>query len=106
MKLTLTHRFRVVAGVAFCLLAGSLFLVSVPGLIDPVGTQMADDVAPFGTPAPRAFWGTLCLLALGLFILGGYALTRGGAEPCTSPNGGPAKLVANSGVTEGPPSVS
>ena len=28
------------------------------------------------------------------------------AEPCASPNGGPAKPLGNSGVTEGPPSVS
>jgi hypothetical protein len=110
MKLSLTHRFRVVAGVASCLVAACLLLVSVEGLIDPVSAQMADDLDPFGTPAPRASWGTLSLLALGLFSLGGYALTRGvtpsRAEPCASPNVGPAKLVGNSGVTEGPPSVS
>ena len=29
-----------------------------------------------------------------------------GAEPCAAPNGGPATPVGNSGVTEGPPSVS
>ena len=28
------------------------------------------------------------------------------AEPCAAPNGGPAKPSGNSGVTEGPPSVS
>ncbi len=28
------------------------------------------------------------------------------AEPCTAPNGGPATRLGNSGVTEGPPSVS
>lgn len=29
-----------------------------------------------------------------------------GAEPCAAPNGGPATQLGNSGVTEGPPSVS
>lgn len=33
-------------------------------------------------------------------------LARKGAEPGAAPNGGPATLVGNSGVTEGPPSVS
>jgi hypothetical protein len=28
------------------------------------------------------------------------------SEPCAAPNGGPAKQLGNSGVTEGPPSVS
>ena len=28
------------------------------------------------------------------------------AEPCTSPNGGPAKPLGSSGVSDGPPSVS
>jgi hypothetical protein len=28
------------------------------------------------------------------------------AEPCAAPNGGPATQLGNSGVTEGPPSVS
>jgi len=32
--------------------------------------------------------------------------TRGDAEPCAAPNGGPATPVGNSGATEGPPSVS
>ena len=31
---------------------------------------------------------------------------RRNAEPCAAPNGGPATPVGNSGVTEGPPSVS
>ena len=110
MKTSFTHRFRVAAGAASCLLAGCLLLVSVPGLMDPVSAQMADDLAPFGTPAARAFWGTLCLLALGLFSLGGYVLARGvtasGAEPCASPNGGPAEQFGGSGVGGGPPSVS
>ena len=110
MKPILIHRFRVVGGVAFCFLAACLLLVSGPGLIDPISAQMADDLGPFGTPAPRAFWGALCLLALGLFSLGVYALTRGvtpsGADQCALPNSGPAKLAGNSGGTEGPPSVS
>jgi hypothetical protein len=29
-----------------------------------------------------------------------------GAEPCAAPNGGPTTQLGNSGVTEGPPSVS
>lgn len=31
---------------------------------------------------------------------------EGSAEPCAPPNGGPAEAQDNSGVTEGPPSVS
>ncbi len=31
---------------------------------------------------------------------------RGITEPCAAPNGGPATQLGNSGVTEGPPSVS
>ena len=35
-----------------------------------------------------------------------YRRRRKGAEPSASPNGGAAAPVSNSGVTEGPPSVS
>jgi hypothetical protein len=34
------------------------------------------------------------------------AFHEGRAEPCAAPNGGPATQLGNSGVTEGPPSVS
>jgi hypothetical protein len=89
-----THCIRVVAGVASCLLAACLLVVSLEGLINPVSAQMADDVGPFGTPAPRAFWGVLGLLALSLFSLGVYALIRGvtssRAEPGASGNSRPA----------------
>jgi hypothetical protein len=35
-----------------------------------------------------------------------YGLGKHAGEPAASPNGGPATLLGNSGVTEGPPSVS
>ena len=35
-----------------------------------------------------------------------YDANSRNAEPCAAPNGGPATQLGNSGVTEGPPSVS
>jgi len=53
-----------------------------------------------------AAMGTIkAILALGYVISTGTGdLVE--AEPCAAPNGGPATQVANSRVTEGPPSVS
>ena len=62
------------------------------------------------------FWSVMSLANIGaglLWITGVYLLlaeisrvegTR--AEPCATPNGGPATPLGDSGVTEGPPSVS
>jgi hypothetical protein len=39
-------------------------------------------------------------------LVHGYRVRHGGAEPGTSPNGGPATPSGSSGASEGPPSVS
>ena len=48
------------------------------------------------------------LVQVGVVFLGliDHATPKRKAEPGTAPNGGPAKPSGNSGVTEGPPSVS
>ena len=41
-----------VLGVVLALVAAVFLIVSLIALIDPVGTQMADDSDPFGPPIP------------------------------------------------------
>jgi hypothetical protein len=69
-----------------CILAGlglSLFgvigvLVGIVALLDPVGTKMADDGDPFGTP-PTTTESLLMLLAyVGLAGVGAWLTWRGG----------------------------
>jgi hypothetical protein len=107
MKRSAIGCVRVVGGLSFCLLAACLFFVSLLGVVDPIGAKQADSADPFGVPAPRAFWGVLCLVALALLYVGGYALSRGFIPAAdASPNGGPGTLPGNSGASGGPPSVS
>jgi hypothetical protein len=49
---------------------GSLIvLVSVTGLIDPVGTKHADDANPFGSPTPRLESAIILLLGCGMLAV-------------------------------------
>ena len=49
---------------------------------------------------------TVLLSSIGFGRVASRVYRRRRAEPCTPPNSGPATQLANSGVTEGPPSVS
>ena len=49
---------------------------------------------------------TVLLSSIGFGRMASRVYRRRRAEPCAPPNGGPATQLANSGVTEGPPSVS
>jgi hypothetical protein len=52
-----------------------------------------------------ALWGVV-IVGLGLGITEAVRKKRKATQPCAPPNGGPATPVDNSGVTDGPPSVS
>jgi hypothetical protein len=82
---------RVAVGLSLSVLAVSLFFVACLGLIDPAAAKQADDLDPFGAPAPRSFWGLLCILGIGLFSLGAYLLSRGLTPPEAPPR--PATFV-------------
>ena len=43
---------RYIIGSLLALVGVVFFLISVIALVDPVGTQMADDTNPFGPPPP------------------------------------------------------
>ncbi len=58
---------RSVFGLLLAFIGAVFFAVSVMALLDPVGTQMADDSNPFGTPPP---W---YAAALGILISGAVA---------------------------------
>jgi len=47
--------FSIIAGVVLALLSLVACAVSVIAIVDPVGTQMADDNDPFGPPPSRLF---------------------------------------------------
>ena len=54
----------ILSGLAGLLVGGIGFL----GLVDPAGTQLANDADPFGTP-PSAWWGfTLLVIGLALMV--------------------------------------
>jgi hypothetical protein len=60
---------------------------------------------------PKRIYGLVYAVASGLLVIGYLSWAfrnpkRKDAEPGAAPNGGPATQLGNSGVTEGPPSVS
>lgn len=66
--------FRIL-GVALAMLGSCSALIAVVALLDPVGTKLADDGAPFGVPAsPAASW--LLLAASVLVAAIGHRLFR------------------------------
>lgn len=64
----------VLAGLVLTVFAAIFFLVSLLAIIDPVGTKMADDNDPFGSPPSRLSSVLLCGGAVGLFFLGAYLM--------------------------------
>ena len=88
------------------LAAGAYFVKPRAGhkglIVFTVGTLVV-----IGTSDPKAtcfYLVILCLLMLP-YIHRGVCMS-GNSEPDAAPNGGPATQLGNSGVTEGPPSVS
>ena len=53
---------RILIVAVLLLLAGTALLVGVVGMLDPVGSKMSDDGAPFGPPHP--WWYGLFSFAL------------------------------------------
>lgn len=65
---------RTLVGLSLSTLALILFFVAIVAMLDPVGTQMANDNDPFGKPPSQLSSIVLCLLSVGLFFVGGYLM--------------------------------
>ena len=50
-------------------------LVGLPGIIDPVGTKLADDSDPFGEPSPR--WYDVVIVGVGASLVATGAVLLG-----------------------------
>ena len=89
----------------------TLCLAPIP--YGPEGTLVPAFLAMIFPPLIMLFLFPVAPLLTFLAVLGMVAsyesiasAARRNAEPCAAPNGGPATQLGNSGVTEGPPSVS
>ena len=63
-------------GVLLALVGLVFFLASLVALVDPVGTQMADDSNPFGPPPPWYAAVTGCVVSAGIGAGGIWLLRR------------------------------
>ena len=68
----------IIAGVSLLLVGLLGVSVSVVAIVDPVGTKMADDSDPFGTPPTTVESLLMLVLFLALSSLGAWLGWRGG----------------------------
>src|SRR5262245_36222501 len=78
---------RVVLGSAMILLGWIIAVIGIVAIVDPIGTKMADDGDPFGTPPSRLTSATITSLSI-LVVVGGVLLVRGGARSSHVPGPG------------------
>lgn len=78
--------FCITAGVGLLLLSLVACGVSLIAILDPVGTQMADDNNPFGLPPSRLY--SVCALCVSVAIgaAGAYLVRRSSRSPKNAPN--------------------
>ena len=98
-----------IIGVLGILISLPVFWLAALGLLGALADVGPDENRKMGIQLLA--WGLLFLIGgvvLCVFCLRAFARNRQrkSAEPGAAPNGGPAVPAANSGVTEGPPSVS
>ncbi len=72
MKISTARLGIILVGLSLSTLALILFFVAIGAIIDPVGTQMANDNNPLGKPPAQFSNIVLCLVSVGLFFSGCY----------------------------------
>ena len=68
--------FCIIAGIGLVLFSLVACGVSLIAIIDPVGTQMADDNDPFGTPPSRRFSVSALCVFIAIGAAGVYVVRR------------------------------
>lgn len=65
---------RRIVGITLALIGGVMASTYVVGLLDPTGTQLADDADPFGSPRSLLSGGFGLLLSVGAALFGAWLI--------------------------------
>ncbi len=72
---------KAIAGTVVMFFGGAGAVLSLVAVVDPSGTQMADDLDPFGKPPPLVWSVAILVMSVAVISLGAWLVHRSRNRP-------------------------